>query len=124
MRFLVDNALSLLLVPQLSDSGHDAIHVRDVGLAAATDIEVVKFAAKEDRIIISADTDFGTILALRKQIKPSFVLLRGNIERRPETQATVLLQQLPRLEEHLVAGAVVVITRDRIRFRRLPFVTE
>jgi predicted nuclease of predicted toxin-antitoxin system len=40
MRFLIDNNLSPLLADELKAAGHDAVHVRDYGLQAATD-EVV-----------------------------------------------------------------------------------
>jgi predicted nuclease of predicted toxin-antitoxin system len=49
MRFLVDNALSPEVARGLSDTGHDAIHVRDIGLAAAADSEIFDHAAAEDR---------------------------------------------------------------------------
>ena len=64
MRFLFDNALSPCLAEGLRDAGHDAVHVRDLGLAGATDDELFKLAAKEDWVLLSRDTDFGTILAL------------------------------------------------------------
>jgi len=76
MKFLIDNALSPLVADELNGAGLDAVHVRDVALHNSTDEEVFAWAAKEKRIIISADTDFGTILALRQEAAPSLILFR------------------------------------------------
>ena len=119
MRLLIDAALSPLVARELRDSGYDAVHVCDRGMVSARDSEIVALAELEDRIIISADTDFGTLLTLRQQTKPSFILLKRDIERRPHLQVEVLLRELPSLQEPLAAGAIVVITADRIRIRRL-----
>ena len=59
MTFLVDNALSPVLATLLSRAGHDALHVRTIELQLAEGIVIFGMAAAEDRIVISADTDFG-----------------------------------------------------------------
>jgi predicted nuclease of predicted toxin-antitoxin system len=115
MRFLIDNALSPDLAAGLSAHGHDAVHVRDLGMAAATDD-----AAQEDCVIISADTDFGTILALRQTSKPSVILFRGATPRRPADQTVLLLANLSGFETDLLNGAIVIIEPHRIRIRDLP----
>lgn len=76
-------------------------------------------ARDEGRVLVSADTDFGELLAKQGLALPSLVLFRqGN--RRPEHQAMTLLGNLEEVAEDLGAGAIVVFTNDNIRIRRLP----
>ncbi len=120
MRFLVDSPLSPRLAEALRLSGHDAMHVRDLGLQAAEDREILQRAAAEGRTIVSADTDFGTLLALRRESKPSVVIFRQAANRRPARQIEVLLGNLEAIEPALNEGAVVVFEDTRIRVRHLP----
>ena len=120
MRFLVDNALSFRLAVLLGEAGHDATHVRDYGLGAASDDEILERARLEERIIVSADTDFGTLLAQLQTNTPSFILLRWPGLRDPNDQTRVILGNLPNTETDLKQGAVIVIEPLQVRVRALP----
>jgi len=119
VRFLVDNAVSPFVARGLTANGHDAIHVRDLGMAASPDPPIFELAAQQDRILISGDTDFGALLAFQESPKPSFILFRQT-DKRPTSQLKLLLAHLPQLEDDLSAGCVVVFDDARIRIRALP----
>jgi predicted nuclease of predicted toxin-antitoxin system len=91
VRFLLDECISARLAPLLADAGHDAVHDSERDLAGCVDDEVLTAAREEGRVLVSADTDFGELLAKQGLALPSLVLLRqGN--RRPEHQAATLLE--------------------------------
>jgi predicted nuclease of predicted toxin-antitoxin system len=121
VKFLLDQNQSPRIGDWLAEAGHDAVHVRDVGLGEASDAELMAFAVREDRVVVSEDTDFGDLLAASNAAKPSIVLFRRQDGRRAYDIAALLLLNLEVVEVDLARGAVVVFDQDRVRVRSLPF---
>ena len=120
MKFLIDNALSPALAPLLQQAGQDVIHVRSIGLQHADDDVIFERAAVEHRIVVSADADFGTLLAARSSQQPSVIQFRGEGSRRPDALARTLLANLPQLVDSLENGCIVTFEPTRVRVRLLP----
>ena len=120
MKFMIDNALSPALADLLQQAGHEAIHVRSIGLQHADDELIFARAAVEGRILVSADADFGTLLAVRSSRQPSVIQFRGEGSRKPDALARILLANLPQLVDSLKNGCIVTFEPARVRVRLLP----
>lgn len=121
MNFLIDNALPPRLASLLLAAGYDAVHVRAYGMHAASDGEILARALQEDRIVVSADSDFGVILAAQEATRPSFILFRDTNLMVADDYANVLIPSLRLLAPELDDGCVAVFRNGRLRVRKLPF---
>jgi predicted nuclease of predicted toxin-antitoxin system len=122
VKLLLDNNLSWRLADLLNRAGWDVVHVRALGLEHAKDPVVLETARSQSRVLVSADTDFGALLAASHHAGPSVVLVRRLVGRRADEIAAVLLANLPGLEDDLKAGSMIAIGDDAIRIRRLPII--
>jgi len=120
VRFLIDNALPARISALLAAAGHDAVHVRDYEMQTASDEAILARALREDRIVVSADSDFAAILAAQQFSRPSFILFRNADLLAPEEYARTLLSTLAALAPDLECGCVAVFRAGRLRVRRLP----
>ena len=120
MRFLLDANLSPKLVTALVAAGHVARHVDEIGLLGASDMTIFDRAAADGDVLITADSDFGMLLAARGSAGPSVVLLRQVAERPWPEHGALLVANLPAVLADLQEGAVVSLSPTRLAVRRLP----
>lgn len=65
MKLLFDHNLSPRLADALSENFPNSTHVRNIGLATATDREVWEFARFEGFTIVTKDSDFNDLIILQ-----------------------------------------------------------
>lgn len=120
MKFLLDANLSPRLVNSLNAAGYQARHVEHLELLAAPDATIFDQAAADGDIVITADSDFSSLLAARRTARPSVILLRHVAELSWQVPGELLIANLPLVVDDLSAGAVVSLSQTRLAVRRLP----
>jgi predicted nuclease of predicted toxin-antitoxin system len=68
--------------------------------------------------LVTADADFGTLLAARSS--PSVIQFCGEGSRKPDVLARTLLANLPQLVDSVENGCIVTFEPARVRVRLLP----
>jgi len=80
MKFLVDAQLPRHLSHWLKQRGHDSLHTLDLPDGNRTsDLEVMRVADTEERIVITKDEDFVQSHLLRGEPKKLLLISTGNI---------------------------------------------
>ncbi len=120
MNFLIDESLSPALCAYLTTAIDTAAHVRDVTGTGATDATILDVAARRGAVVVTADTDFGTLVARSRLRRPSVVLVRELLDLPVTEQGRLLVANVDRIRDALEAGAIVVFAHDGIRIRPLP----
>lgn len=106
-------------VLNLRELGHDAIHLRDLGLDRLSDHEILAKAGREDRIVLTFDLDFGDLLATGTVAFPSVIIFRLR-DQRPLNVTPRLLGILQSRASELLSGVLIIVEDGRHRIRHLP----
>jgi len=116
---LLDQGLPRSAASLLRDEGWDVLHTGDIGLSRSTDRQILEFARNEQRVIITLDSDFHTILALTNASTPSVIRIRLEGLKGPDL-ALLIKRIWPRVEPQVKKGAMVTVTESGIRIRNIP----
>ncbi|MDB5324551.1 MAG: hypothetical protein JWM57_120 [Phycisphaerales bacterium] len=119
IRLLLDMGLSPATAAALRHEGYDAVHVIERGDNTMSDEQILRIAQSEQRVVVTFDLDFPRLLAIQRLIQASVVLFR--VESINTARMTAwLLAVLPRYQNELIAGAILVLDGSHERLRTLP----
>lgn len=116
---MLDANLSPRVAVSLRDAGFDVVHVADLGLTTASD-EMIFDRAVHDGLVVTPDSDFGTVLEMRRSKSPSVAHLRGVAESTFDVHAGLLEANLSKMADDLEGGAIVSLSPNRLAVRQLP----
>lgn len=119
MRFLADMGISQSTIHWLREKGYNAVHLREEKLHTISDMDIIRKAREENRIILTCDLDFGALMAASEGISPSVIIFRLENEK-PDNINRRLKDVLEQSHNELEKGAIISVEEIRHRVRLLP----
>jgi predicted nuclease of predicted toxin-antitoxin system len=107
------------VVAYLEAAGHGAVHASSVGLALASDTQILEVALGEGRVVVTADLDYPRLVATSKAAGPGIILFRGGAYSDADI-LRLLSRVLGRADQLDLEHSITVVERGRIRRRALP----
>jgi predicted nuclease of predicted toxin-antitoxin system len=111
MRFLIDRCAGRRLAVWLQDQGHDVAEARERGPDPG-DLELLRWAADEQRILVTLDKDFGALVFLHGERSCGLIRLPDVLS---GERVRLLSLVMEGFTEALAAGAVITVRGERIR---------
>ena len=118
MDFLLDANMPRSALRALTDAGHQAWHVRDIGLGDAPDEHIDRHALTQGWVLVTRYLDFCDIRNYPPEHTPGRLVLRVD-DTSTANEIAQLLQRflmLPELVGH-IPGHLVILDSNRVRFR-------
>ncbi|MDJ1167907.1 DUF5615 family PIN-like protein [Roseofilum sp. BLCC_M154] len=120
MKIVIDMNLSPDWIDVFGKYEIKAIHWSSVGNPNATDREIMQWASDQGYIVFTHDLDFGALLAITQDNKPSVIQVRTqNVL--PIHLENIVIQAIEKSQDLLQSGALVTINESKLRIRILPF---
>ncbi len=116
MKFLIDRCAGILIADWLRSQGYDVIESRELGPDPG-DRTLLEWAAKESRILITIDTDFGQLVFLKSV--PHCGLIRL-LDVPAAKRVQIIEDLLVRFPDQLGEKAIVTVRGGRVRISRSP----
>lgn len=117
MKVKLDENITAAAKALIAQHGHEVDTVADEGLTGATDSVVIEACRSDERMLVTFDIGFGDVHAYPPGTHNGIVLLRL-ADQRPESTLDVLRRFLIGHALDELAGALIVVSDDRVRIRR------
>jgi predicted nuclease of predicted toxin-antitoxin system len=111
--FLADENIDHAIVSRLRDDGHDVVWVAELA-PGLPDADVLAMATSQNRVVVTADKDFGELL-FRRQMVGAVVLVRL-LGMEPNRKASIVADAV-RLHGQEMENAFTVISPTSVRIR-------
>jgi predicted nuclease of predicted toxin-antitoxin system len=116
---LLDQGLPREAAEILRAGGWSVLHVGEIGMGTASDIQIIERAVADGRVIVTLDSDFHAIVAVAGRAEPSVIRIRREGLRAPEL-ADLVTRVVTQTEPALIHGALVSVSEKSMRIHRLP----
>ena len=119
MKLLLDMNIPFTYSVHFAQRSIKALRWSDVGSPDADDELIMAFAREKDYIVLTYDLDFGTLLSVTHDMKPSVVQIRSSVLN-TEQDVDLVVAALYKYRNELLQGAVLSISQRKARIHILP----
>ena len=113
MRLLLDSCVSKFAVEALREKNHDVIWVPEEGEDPG-DTEILNRAYQEERVLVTADKDFGDLVFVFQKPHPAIIRL---VSLKAKEQGSIILMVLEKYSNYLSNNPVFTVDKSRVRIK-------
>ncbi len=116
MKFKIDENLPVEIAELLKQEGYDAMTVIEQNLSGEKDPQIASICRKEERIIVTLDTDFADIRTYPPDKYPGIIVMRLVRQDKPHI-LRVFTGLLGLLSKEPLKSHLWIVDEDRVRIR-------
>ncbi len=116
MKFLADECVYKVTVDLLRSQGHDTETAQGAGLAGKPDDEILAYAVRHERVLITIDMDFSNIKHYPPKTHKGIIVAKMRPRNAQEVHR-VLERLLDIVEEKTLNQSLVIVDQNKYRIR-------
>ncbi len=117
LKILTDENISPKIVKFLRERNIDVLDTKEQNWCGKEDVFILQKSIKEDRFVLTCDSDFGTLIIHDKKKFFGIIFLRLS---RPDYTNTIhILSKLIKLNPDVRPHEIIVISEKKIRIRQV-----